>query len=334
MPHSIPCPLPENEALRVQAVRDYDVLDTPPELEFDALTRIASHTFQAPIAVVGLMDTGRLWFKSKLGLDIPQLDRQIAFCSHAIMRPREPMVVPDLLNDQRFAENPLVANPPNVRFYAGAPIVNPSGLALGTIAVIDAQPRVFSTAQRETLGDLASLVITALDARRRAMELQHLALTDYLTGIPNRAQLDLTLEAEVATSRRTGTACAVIAMDLNGFKDVNDRHGHAAGDELLIAVADRLSDQLRKGDLLGRLGGDEFVIVLRDGDEAAAQALIRRIGAAIQLPFALSSGVTVQVGISAGYARWAPEVTSGAALLALADQALYAAKRRLPDRRD
>jgi diguanylate cyclase (GGDEF)-like protein len=333
MPNAIPCPVPENEAQRVQAVRDYDVLDTPPELEFDALTRVASHTFQAPIAVVGLMDTGRLWFKSKLGLDIPQLDRQIAFCSHAIMRPREPMVVPDLLSDQRFAENPLVAQPPNVRFYAGAPIVDPSGLALGTIAVIDAQPRVFTTAQRETLGDLASLVITALDARRRAMELKRLALTDYLTGIPNRAQLDLTLETEVATARRTGVACAVIAMDLDGFKDVNDRHGHAVGDELLVAVAGRLSAQLRKGDMLGRLGGDEFVIVLRDGDEAAAQALIRRIGAAINEPCRLASGVTVQVGISAGYARFEPAISSGAELLALADKALYAAKGRLSDRR-
>lgn len=115
------CPYPDNEPARVQAVRAYEVLDTPPEPEFDALARVAAHTFEAPMAVVALMDADRLWFKSRLGLDVPQLDREIAFCAHAIAKPDQPLVVPDLRDDPRFLANPLVHDGPRLRFYAGAP---------------------------------------------------------------------------------------------------------------------------------------------------------------------------------------------------------------------
>lgn len=174
---AIACPIPENESQRLDAVRYYEILDTEPEVEFDALTRVAAHTFGAPIAVVAMLDSDRLWFKSKLGLEVPQLDRKVAFCAHAIMCPREPLVVPDLLNDQRFADNPLVANAPHLRFYAGAPIVDVTGLALGTIAVIDTKPRTFTDSQRHTLSDFATLVITAMQGRRRALALQRMATT-------------------------------------------------------------------------------------------------------------------------------------------------------------
>lgn len=138
------CPIPADEPMRLRSVIAYEILDTAPEPEFDALARLAAHTFNAPIAVVAMMDSDRLWFKSRLGIDIPALDRKVAFCAHAIMNPREPLVVTDLRKDSRFADNPLVAQPPFVRFYAGAPIQNSEGRALGTIAVIDAEPRDFS----------------------------------------------------------------------------------------------------------------------------------------------------------------------------------------------
>jgi GAF domain-containing protein len=126
-----PCPFPDNEQKRLNAVWSFQILDAEPELEFDALTRIASHALGAPIAVVAMMDTDRLWFKSRLGLEILQLDRKIASCAHAIMRPHEPLVVPDLMADQRFSDNPLVANSPHIRFDAGAPIVEPASHASG-----------------------------------------------------------------------------------------------------------------------------------------------------------------------------------------------------------
>ena len=333
MPTLTDCPFPENELQRLQAVRSYEILDTQPELEFDALTRVAAHTFSTPIAVVAIMDADRLWFKSKLGLDIPQLDREIAFCAHAIMRPQESMVIPDLSSDQRFSENPLVANAPHLRFYAGAPILDPAGLALGTIAVLDAQPRSFSDAQCDALTDLSTLVVTALQARRRAMDLQRLALTDYLTGIGNRVQFDKALVAELNHSTRSGTPLTILCMDLDGFKSVNDTFGHLAGDEVLCEVTRRLSALVRQGDVLARLGGDEFAVVMRDGDHVSAAALAQRIIENVRRPIALSAGQTVEIGVSVGTATHAESVSSASALLARADKALYEAKRHSSERR-
>ena len=109
MSSTLACPLPQNEDQRLDALRSYEILDSDPELEFDALTRIATHTFNTPIAVVAMMDSDRLWFKSRIGLDIPQLDRKIAFCAHTINTPDAPLIVNDLSSDIRFARNPLVS---------------------------------------------------------------------------------------------------------------------------------------------------------------------------------------------------------------------------------
>jgi diguanylate cyclase (GGDEF)-like protein len=325
--------MPENEPDRLRVVRSYEILDTEPELEFDALTRVAAHTFHAPIAVVAMMDDDRLWFKSKLGLDIPQLDRKVAFCAHAIVRPEAPMVITDLLADARFVGNPLVAQAPHLRFYAGAPIVDASGHALGTIAVIDAQPRPFSQAQRDVLTDLSALVVTALQARRRATDLQRLAMTDHLTGIGNRARFDKALTTELKHSMRTGERFTLLTMDLDGFKDVNDTYGHHAGDEVLHEVARRLGMLVREGDVLARLGGDEFGIVVRHATREAAAALAQRIMASVGQPVRLGSGATVAVGVSVGIAEYSEDVAMPATLLARADQQLYLAKQTAPGRR-
>src|SRR5450432_436414 len=198
------CPIPDNEANRLRAVHSFQILDSEPELEFDALTRVASHAFATPIAVVAMMDSERLWFKSRLGLDAPELDRKIAFCAHTIMRPSELLVAEDLRADIRFADNPLVASPPNIRFYAGAAIVDHDDHALGTIAVIDTQPRRFRESQRQTLMDFSALAMTALQSRRRAVALSRLAMTDHLTGIANRARFAAEISAEVQSSKQSG----------------------------------------------------------------------------------------------------------------------------------
>jgi signal transduction histidine kinase/ActR/RegA family two-component response regulator len=164
--------VPENESERLRILRSYDIVDTPAELSFDALTRVAMHALNTPAAVIGLMDADRLWFKSQIGLGVAQLDRQIAFCAHAIMRPDELLVVEDLQQDARFRDNPLVTQEPYLRFYAGAALVDCHGYALGTIAVVDTQPRKFSEVQRTLLRDLSALVITALENRTAASELE------------------------------------------------------------------------------------------------------------------------------------------------------------------
>lgn len=320
--------MPDNEPGRLAAVHSYEILDTEPELDFDALTRIASHTFDTPIALVAMMDSDRLWFKSKLGLDLPQLDRQVAFCAHAIMQPDEPLVVPDLLADPRFSNNVLVTHAPHLRFYAGAPIVDRAGNALGTLAVIDAQPRPFSGLQRGILMDLSALAMATLQGRRRALDLARLAMTDHLTGIGNRVRFEKAMLTELQHAMRTGNPFTVLCMDLDGFKNVNDNFGHAAGDEVLCELARRLTCEVRMEDVLARLGGDEFAVVMRHSNPEAAAALAQRMITAVQLPMMLASGDTVRVGISVGMASYTEDITSASALLAQADQALYRAKKQ------
>jgi diguanylate cyclase (GGDEF)-like protein len=326
------CPIPADEPGRLAAVRDYAILDTPPELEFDALTRLATFMFDAPIAVVAMMDESRLWFKSKIGLDVPELDRKVAFCAHAIMCPRDALVVPDLQADQRFRENPLVAQAPHIRFYAGAPIVDPGGFALGTIAIIDARPRQFDDGQRAALMDLSTLVMTALRNRRNALELGRLARTDHLTGIANRAQFELAVASQIQQAARSNESFAVLCMDLDGFKEVNDEHGHAAGDAVLREVARRVLAQVREGDTVARVGGDEFAVVMRGRADDDALALSKRIVVAVARPIALPSGRIVSVGMSIGEAWYSSTASTPEALMEIADQALYAAKRRTPAR--
>lgn len=323
----IQCPVPENEAQRLQAVRSYEILDSGPEVDFDALTRVAAFAFDAPAAVVGLMDADRLWFKSRFGLDVPQLDRQIAFCAFAVMKPGELLIVEDLAQDPRFKNNPLVIEEPKLRFYAGAPLVDHQGYALGTIAVVDVKPRIFSEAQQHVLHDLSTLVMTALDNRRRALLLSHMARTDHLTGLANRADFDGAMSSQMAHTARTSEPFALLYMDLDGFKMANDQFGHAAGDEVLREVARRLAQQVREEDMLARIGGDEFGVVIRGGTQDSANRLCSRISEAMSSPIDLPGGEQVSIGISIGIATYTDSDETHLALLARADRELYQAKR-------
>jgi diguanylate cyclase (GGDEF)-like protein len=322
------CPLPDNESSRIRALRSFEILDTDPELEFDALTRVAAHAFNTPVAVVAMLDSDRLWFKSKLALQVPQLDRKIAFCAHTVMRFSEVLVVDDLLADVRFAGNPLVANAPHFRFYAGAAILDSDHHALGTIAVIDTKPRRFSDSQRHTLADLSTLAMTALQSRRRAIDLSRLAMTDHLTGIANRAKFEAAIKAEIQNAKNSGNPFDVLLLDLDGFKEVNDTFGHAAGDEVLRKVAERLSLVVRPDDILARLGGDEFGILMRNGHPCTPGLLCEHIRTAVGRSIRLSSGKIVRVGISVGAASYTGTLSSAGELFARADHVLYEAKRR------
>ena len=323
----ITCPVPENEAQRLRAVRSFDIIDTPPEVDFDTLTRVAMHAFGTPAGVIGLMDDDRLWFKSQIGLGVPQLDRKIAFCAHAIMQPGVSLIVEDLQQDVRFMANPLVTQAPHLRFYAGASLVDRHGYALGTIAVVDKQPRMFNEIQQVLLKDLASLVVSAMESRRYTHQLGKLALTDYLTRLANRAQFERMLNSEMASSIRTGEPFTVFYMDLDNFKKVNDTLGHAAGDEVLCEVARRMEQQVRAEDLLARFGGDEFGLLLRRSVKGSADIFANRIAEAVRVPIALSTGDVVRIGISIGMATYTNAGYSITNLLAQADSALYAAKR-------
>jgi GAF domain-containing protein len=158
-------PLPTNEAERLAALKEYHILDTGTEQAYDDITILAAHICEVPIAMISLVDEARQWFKSKVGLEQQQTSRNVAFCAHAILQ-NEPFIVRDATKDRRFADNALVTGEPHVRFYAGIPLINPEGLALGTLCVVDHQPRLLSAAQQEALRALSRQVMALLELRR------------------------------------------------------------------------------------------------------------------------------------------------------------------------
>lgn len=212
---------------------------------------MAQQLFGVKTALVSLVDSNRQWFKSKIGLDAPETPRNISFCGHAILQ-EDVFVIEDTHNDQRFADNPLVTGEPKIRFYAGKPIRSRGGHALGTLCVIDSQPRSLTDVQKSMLGDLAEMVEDEINTLA-------LALTDELTGLANRRAFLMVGSHILSICRRTARPAHIVFFDLNKFKQINDELGHAAGDEALRRFALALIKEFRDSDIVARLGGDEFV---------------------------------------------------------------------------
>lgn len=162
--------MPKNEVKRLKVLWQYDVLDTVPEEVFDDLTDLAAHICEAPVAMISLVDENRQWFKARVGTSTKETSRDISFCAHAILNDGL-LVISDATKDPRFSDNPMVTGPQKIRFYAGAPLVTPDGHALGTLCVLDKQPRKLRSEQLEALRVLAHHVVSQLELRRHAREL-------------------------------------------------------------------------------------------------------------------------------------------------------------------
>lgn len=167
-----PFPIPANESERLEALAAYNILDTLPEVEFEELTLLASQICQTPVALISLLDDKRQWFKAIVGADVRETPKEQAFCAHTIVGIEDIMIVNDAREDARFASNPLVTGNPNIVFYAGVPLINQDGYALGSLCVIDVEPKQLTSEQVKSLKILARQVLTQIELRKKVTELE------------------------------------------------------------------------------------------------------------------------------------------------------------------
>jgi diguanylate cyclase (GGDEF)-like protein len=308
---------PANEACRLAALHELNILDSPPEERFDRITRLARRLFHVPIALVSLVDADRQWFKSHAGIEATETPRAISFCGHVILR-SDPMIVPDAALDVRFSDNPLVVEEPRIRFYAGCPLITLDGFAMGTLCIVDRAPRELGGEDIDTLKDLAGAVEEQLTQTQAAM-------VDALTGLTNRRGLVLVGDHLVEMAARSRIPMCALFFDLDGFKAINDVHGHAAGDRALLAFGHALVDAFRASDIVSRLGGDEFCVVMSDAREIDTHKVLERLDAALGRlgrgePFEIEYSVGVTPFDPARHARIV-DVLDGA------DRKMYVEKR-------
>lgn len=307
-----------DEPGRIAALRRLNVLDTPPERQFDHIVQLVRNVIGVPMAAVSLVDERRQWFKAQRGMAIDGGPRESAFCNHTI-RQEAPLVVSDATADARFSASDLVQGAPHIRGYAGVPLTTPDGYNVGALCAIDTNPRTFTPQQVEILVNLAELVCNEL-------ELRQIATSDEVTGALSRRGFLAKAVAELEIAARDRSPAAMILLDIDHFKQVNDRHGHPAGDIVLRELVARCAMTLRRSDHIGRIGGEEFAVLLPRTTKAEAILAAERLRTAIaRKPFAISADVALPITISLGVAS-AEDRASVDDWLASADRALYAAK--------
>jgi diguanylate cyclase (GGDEF)-like protein len=306
------------EAQRLSALDHYDVLDTPREQAFDSIARLTRKLLGVPIALVSVLDAHRQWYKAAEGVSATEAPRQDTFCRIAI-EGTTPLLVEDATADPRFSDNPYVTGAPGIRAYAGIPLRTSDGHNIGTLCAVDTERRRFSADQIEALTDLARLAMDELELRR-------IAATDVLTGAMSRRAFKAEADRAVALALRHHHDVSCILLDLDHFKSVNDTHGHAAGDAVLVKVLDACRDVLRGTDLVGRLGGEEFAVLLPQTSLEAAMDVGEKLRRAIGDLTVETLPDAFRITASFGVASLDLDTRDLTALLAHADVALYRAK--------
>jgi hypothetical protein len=257
-----------DETARQRRLDGYRVVDTLPEAAYDDIARLAAEVCDAPMALVSLIDRDRQWFKARQGLDTAQTPRDIAFCDHAIREPTKIMEVRDAATDERFRANPLVTGKPDIRFYAGVPLVTPDGAAIGTVCVLDNEPRSLTDAQRAGLASLARLTMTLLEARRReqdgerdaALAEAQAAETPPVSVAPG----SIMPPPPAPPAKRT-----VVLFELQDFAGAVRRMGERAVEREMQALVQALEAKIAAGagDSINRVTGSNELIAVIHGDD-------------------------------------------------------------------
>jgi len=303
----------------------------------DRLSRLVEGQLEGIKASILLLDEDGLHLHHGAGPSLPAAYIQaidgvaigpgVGSCGTAAYR-RETVIVADIQTDPLWAAFCGLAALHGLRSCWSAPILSQQGEVLGTFAMYSALVRVPSAGEMRLIELATRVAGIALERRRGEARIRHMAHHDELTGLPNRALLNDRMTQALAQARRSGRAVALLYLDLDGFKFVNDSFGHPVGDALLVAVAQRLAATVREGDTVARLGGDEFVMMLLDLEHAdAAVAVAQQILAALVLPLQVAERC-LQVGASIGISVFPDDGSNAEALLKHADTALYRAKQQ------
>ena len=278
-----PVPIPLDEEARMESLHELWLLDSDPEERFDRVTRMAQRLFDVPIATFSLVDSERVWFKSKVGLNLPEMRRGDAFCSHAILTDGI-IQVEDASEDPRFRHSPIVKSAPKVRFYAGFPVRSAERRRVGVLAIMDTRPRVLSAEDLTGLADLARGVEDEISANR-------VSTVDELTGMLNMRGFHQFADKLLKISARSGTAMSLLYVDVLNPKSASSPRDR---ETLLKQVADTISQTFRQSDVLGRIGPARFCALLPENSDHAGENATARLQTAIrawnmepQIPFHL-----------------------------------------------
>ena len=315
---SLAYPIPADEEQRLRDLARHRLLGIENDEHFHRIVELASSVLDTPIAAISLIEADRQWFLAGKGIAVKESPREDAFCAHTIAGDSV-LVVPDALADERFRHNPLVRSVPHIRFYAGAPLRSPDGHNLGTLCVIDREPRQLGAAQLQQLQWLADLAMRELELRRQA----HLCP---ITGLPTRRSFLRFGEREFQRARREGHALALFCFDIDNFRQINQRWGHHAGDLVLLDLCRLCSQFLREQDSAGRLGDEEFALLLVDTDTDEALALAEGLRRAISTMPGVHSHSDYELHISGGLTSLGSADHAFTDMLHRADRALELAK--------
>ncbi len=326
----------DSELARLEEINSYQILDSSPEQEYDDIALLSAQICNMPMSTVAFIDESRKWHKAKFGLDKDYVPRDFSICSHTICG-SEMLIVEDTHQHDVFKHIGIVNNPPFVRFYAGVPLINSNGYALGTLCVVDTKPNSLNDEQVHALQALARQTIALLELRKSLLisqqlqqqvrlhnsKLESLSQTDELTKLYNRRVLDRELSRELKRSQRYGGEFSLLMIDIDNFKKLNDTYGHSVGDVALINIAQLLIRESRDTDFCIRFGGDEFIILMSNTSAQQAENIANRIRTSVDDCAEHLSFLTLSIGI----AHVDNFNVTERLIIELADKGLYQAKR-------
>ena len=318
MPLTAPL-IPLDERQRLLELHDFGILDTEPDEDYDRLVQLATVLCGTPMGTLTFVDTGRQWFKSRVGVTALETPREKAFCAHTILDSDRLLEVQDVEQAPWYDSGLYGAGRPAVRFYAGAPLKTRDGSSIGTLCVMDKVPRVLTEAQRDALNKLAKAVATQLNLRR---QLRIATQTDRLTGLPNwfhfEAQFDAARPAKGI----------VVFVRLKTVSQINSAHGFRVADALIKQTADRLRSFTDGGAFIGRIKRGLFILFFPDADrDEFSGATAPQLTAVLQAPYNVNNLVLV-CPINLGFAAFPGDGNSLDEVVNAADAALQMAIER------